>query len=78
MTDELTVRPKRGRPIATKTLITQKIRERIAQRVAEKVDPILDALIHAAIGNITLEKTDSKERFITPTYRPYECRTALA
>jgi hypothetical protein len=60
MTDYLTIRPKRGRPIATKTLITQKIRERIAQSVAEKLDPILDGLINAAIGNITLEKTDSR------------------
>ena len=39
---------KRGRPIATKTLITQKVRERIAQKIAEHLDPMIDAQIQLA------------------------------
>ena len=61
-TKGLEVKSKRGRPLATKTLITQKVRERIAARVAEQIDPILDGLINAAIGKIALEKTDTKGR----------------
>jgi len=38
-----------GRPIATKTLLTQLIRERIVQKVAEYLDPIIDAQVQAAI-----------------------------
>jgi hypothetical protein len=53
---------KRGRPVATKTLLTQMMRERIAQKIAEKLDPIIDAQISAAIGNLVLTRTDFKGR----------------
>lgn len=50
---------KGGRPIASATLITQKMRELMAQRVEARFGPIIDAQIDAAIG-IVSEKFDRK------------------
>lgn len=41
------------RPKASKTLITQKIRERVAQLVVEEVDPVIRAQIKSAIGGFS-------------------------
>ncbi len=50
---------KGGRPIASTTLITQKIRERVIVKLHERIDPIIDSQINSAIG-IILKKIDSK------------------
>jgi len=50
---------KGGRPISSKTLIAQKIKERIAEKLYAKIDPLIDAQIESAIG-VTLLKKDSK------------------
>lgn len=48
--------------MASKTLITQMIRERMVQKIVEKLDPILDAQIQAAIGSLKLTRTDFQGR----------------
>lgn len=50
---------KGGRPIASKTLITQKIRERIVEKLYERIDPLIDSQLNSAIG-IILKKVDGK------------------
>lgn len=50
---------KGGRPIASKTLITQKIRERIIEKLYERIDPLIDSQLNSAIG-IILKKVDGK------------------
>ena len=50
---------KGGRPVASKTLITQKIRERIVEKLYERIDPLIDAQLNSAIG-VILKKTDNK------------------
>ena len=50
---------KGGRPVASTTLISQKIRERVIEKLHERIDPIIDSQINSAIG-IILKKIDSK------------------
>lgn len=50
---------KGGRPIASKTLITQKIKERIIEKLYERIDLLIDSQLNSAIG-IILKKVDSK------------------
>jgi hypothetical protein len=61
---------KRGRPIATKTLVTQMVRTHLVQRIAEEFDPIVDSLIQAAIGGILITRTNSSGRKTVSITKP--------
>jgi len=50
---------KGGRPVASKTIITQMMRERIAEKLYARINPLIDAQLNSAIG-IMLKKVDSK------------------
>lgn len=51
---------KGGRPIATKTLITQKIKDIMAKKLYERISPIIDAQLDSALG-VTTEHFDRKK-----------------
>ena len=40
-----------GRPLATKTLLTQRINEEIAKRVHEQIGPMIDAQIRSVLAD---------------------------
>ena len=43
-------RPGAGRPVATKTLLTQRINEEITKRVHEQIGPMIDAQIRSVLA----------------------------
>jgi len=44
-------RKRAGRPLATKTLLTQRINEEIAKRVHEQIGPMIDAQIRSVLAD---------------------------
>jgi len=48
-----------GRPVLTKTLITQRLKDLLAKRVEARFGPMIDAQLDSAIG-IMLQKSDRK------------------
>ena len=56
---------KGGRPIASKTLIAQKIKDRMAQKLYERIDPIIDAMLDKAEGGLLEVSADGGKSYQT-------------
>jgi hypothetical protein len=54
---------KGGRPIASKTLIAQKIKERMAEKLYERMDPIIDAMLDKAEGVLLEVSTEGGKTY---------------
>lgn len=57
---------KGGRPVASKTLITQKLREIMAKKLHERYDKILSAQLDAAEGIIIQKVKNGKVIYVDP------------
>ena len=54
---------KGGRPISSKTLVAQKIKERMAQKLYERMDPIIDAMLDKAEGGLLEVSADNGKTY---------------
>lgn len=54
---------KGGRPLSSKTLIAQKIKERIAEKLYKRLDPIIDAMLDKAEGGLLEVSADGGKTY---------------